>query len=354
MNQSRKSRSPGSANLAQLTEFDEVIDVRTPAEFADDHIPGAINCPVLSDEERARVGTLYKQVSPFAARKVGAALMLRCIAEHLESRFHDRERGWRPLIYCWRGGKRSGGFTHVLRQIGWDACALEGGYKSYRRFVVSELQTLPATLPFRMVCGATGSGKSRVLQALATLGAQVVDLEALAAHKGSVLGDLPDEPQPTQKGFESQLCARLKCLDPGRPVFVEAESRKIGQLQVPDAMLAAMRASLCVRIDASLAARVRFLVGDYDYFVSDRDRLIRHVERLKTLQSNTTLARWKSLAEGADWATLVEELLTQHYDPLYYRSQDKNYTDYPQAARYATDDLSTEGITRLARRILAT
>jgi len=353
MNQAIQTRSAGSANLAQMTEFDEVIDVRTPAEFADDHIPGAINCPVLSDEERAHVGSLYKQVSPFVARKVGAALMLRRIADHLESRFHDRERNWRPLLYCWRGGKRSGGFAHVLRQIGWDACALDGGYKSYRRFVVTALHTLPATLRFRVVCGATGSGKSRVLQALAALGAQVLDLEALAVHKGSVLGDLPDEPQPTQKRFESQLYARLAELDAARAVFVEAESRKIGLLQVPDAMLVAMRESPCVRIDASLAARVRFLVGDYDYFVSDPGLLIRRIERLKTLQSNTTLARWKSLAESGDWATLVEELLTRHYDPLYDRSQDKNYTKYAQAASFAAEDLSPEGITRLARQILA-
>lgn len=352
MNQPRKSRTPGSANLAQLTEFDEVIDVRTPAEFADDHVPGAINCPVLSNEERARVGTLYKQVSPFAARKVGAALMLRRIADHLDSRFQDRGRDWRPLLYCWRGGKRSGGFTHVLRQIGWDACALDGGYKSYRRAVVAELQALPAKLHYRVVCGATGSGKSRVLQALAALGAQVLDLEALAAHKGSVLGDLPDEQQPTQKGFESLLRATLKRFDPARPVFVEAESRKIGVLQVPEAMLATMRASPCMRINASLAARVQFLVGDYGYFVSDRDRLIHRIERLHALQSNATLARWKSLAECGDWTTLVEELLTRHYDPLYYRSQDKNYAMYGHATSFVTGDLSPAGIRRLAEQIL--
>ena len=241
----------------------------------------------------------------------------------------------------------------MLRQIGWDACALDGGYKSYRRAVVAEIQTLPAQLHYRVVCGATGSGKSRVLQALAALDAQVLDLEALAAHTGSVLGDLPDEPQPSAKALRILLCAALKGFDPARPVFVEAESRKIGVLQVPDAMLAAMRASPCVRIDASLAARVQFLVGDYGYFVSDSDRLIRRIERLHALQSNATLGHWKSLAESGDWATLVEELLTRHYDPLYYRSQDKNYAKYGQAASFATGDLSPAGIKRLAEQILA-
>jgi tRNA 2-selenouridine synthase len=279
--------------------------------------------------------------------------MLHRIADHLGTRFQDRERDWRPLLYCWRGGKRSGGFTHVLRQIGWDACALDGGYKSYRRAVVAELQTLPAKLHYRVVCGATGSGKSRVLQALAALDAQVLDLEALAAHKGSVLGDLPDEQQPSQKRFESLLCATLKKFDPSRPLFVEAESRKIGVLQVPEAMLTAMRASPCVRIDASLAARVQFLVGDYRYFVSDRDRLMRRIDRLHALQSKATLARWKALAESSDWATLVEELLTRHYDPLYYRSQDKNYAMYGQAASFVTADLSPAGIKWLAEQILA-
>ncbi len=166
----------GLANVAQLAEFDEIIDTRSPSEFGEDHVPGAVNCPALNDVERARIGTLYKQDSPFAARKAGAALVARNIACCLEERFADRGREWRPLIYCWRGGKRSGAFVTVFRQIGWDACQLEGGYKSYRRFVVAELERLPARFRFRIVSGATGSGKSRLLQALAAQGAQALDL----------------------------------------------------------------------------------------------------------------------------------------------------------------------------------
>ncbi|MEW5890509.1 MAG: tRNA 2-selenouridine(34) synthase MnmH [Pseudomonadota bacterium] len=343
----------GVANLAQLGEFDEIIDVRSPAEFAEDHIPGALSCPVLDNEERARVGTLYKQVSPFEARKIGAVLVARNIARHVENFFLDRPRGWKPLVYCWRGGQRSGAMAHVLRQIGWHACQLEGGYKTYRRQVVADLAELPRRFGYRVVSGATGSGKSRLLAALAAHGAQVLDLEGLAAHKGSVLGDLPDAPQPSQKMFESRLRLALRRLDPARPVFAEAESRKIGSLHLPDALIESLRASPCVRIEATLAARRRFLLTDYDYFVADPQRLKAKLEYLRELQGNDTLARWHGLIDAGDWETLVAELLERHYDPLYHRSQGKNYARYPDAPRFATDDLSPAGIDRLARDILA-
>jgi tRNA 2-selenouridine synthase len=346
-------KSTGVANVTQAGEFDEIIDVRSPAEFAEDHMPGAVNCPVLSNEERARVGTIYKQESPFAAKKLGAALVARHIAEHIEARFLDKPREWKPLIYCWRGGKRSGAMTHVLRQIGWHACALEGGYKSYRRHVVAELAELPRRFFFRVVTGATGSGKSRLLEALAAQGAQVLDLEGLAAHKGSVLGGLPDEPQPSQKMFESRLLAVLQRLTIAEPVYVEAESRKIGQLQVPDALLETMRAGPCLRIEATFSARVRFLIGDYDYFLADPASLQEKLDCLRELQDAETLSRWRALVVARDWPALVGELLEKHYDPLYKRSQGRNYTRFADAPRYATDDLSPAALDSLARRILA-
>jgi len=346
-------KSTGVANVTQAGGFDEIIDVRSPAEYAEDHMPGAVNCPVLSNEERARVGTLYKQESPFAAKKLGAALVARHIAEHIENRFLDKPREWKPLVYCWRGGKRSGAMTHVLRQIGWHACALEGGYKSWRRHVVAELAELPRRYSFRVVTGATGSGKSRLLEALAAQGAQVLDLEALAAHKGSVLGGLPDEPQPSQRMFESRLLAVLQGLTFERPVFVEAESRKIGRLQVPDALLETMRASPCLRIEATFAARVRFLIGDYDYFLADPVSLQEKLDCLRELQGVETLSHWRALIGARDWPALVGELLEKHYDPLYKRSQGRNYARFADAPRYATDDLSPAGLDSLARRILA-
>src|SRR5882672_2759972 len=142
-----------------FSSFDTIIDCRSPAEFGADHIPGAISAPVLDDDERAQVGTLYKQVSQFDAKKLGAALLAKNVAHHVETLFKDRAKDWRPLVYCWRGGKRSGAMAHVLREIGWDAQTLQGGYKAYRRWVVAQLEEIPSKIRFTVVHGPTGSGK---------------------------------------------------------------------------------------------------------------------------------------------------------------------------------------------------
>ncbi len=344
----------GVATVAQLAEFDTVIDARAPGEFAEDHLPGAISLPVLDDEQRARVGTLYKQVSVFEAKKLGAALVAKNVARHIEEHMLDKPKSWRPLVYCWRGGQRSGAFTHILREIGWDAHRIQGGYKSWRHHVIEQLEVLPPQVKFRVVTGATGSGKSRLLEALAARGAQVLHLEELAAHKGSVLGNLPGQPQPVQKGFESQLFAALSALDLNQPVFVEAESRKIGRLQLPDALLEAIRRASGLRIDASLQARVEFLLHDYDYAIADPAWLIERLSHLKGLQSNETLERWRELIAERDFPALVEQLLTRHYDPLYQRSQASNYNSFEAATRYSTDRLDSAALDQLAAEILAT
>ena len=344
----------GVATVSQLAEFDTLIDARAPAEFAEDHLPDAVSMPVLDDEERARVGTLYKQVSVFETKKLGAALVSKNIARHIEEYLLDKPKSWRPLVYCWRGGQRSGAFTHILREIGWDAHRVQGGYKSWRHHVIEQLALLPPRFRFRVVTGATGSGKSRLLEALAAQGAQVLHLEEIAAHKGSVLGNLPGLPQPAQKGFESQLLVALSAFDPARTVFVEAESRKIGRLQVPDALLQAIRGAPGLRLDAPLAARVEFLLGDYDYAVADPAWLRERLGHLKGLQSTETLERWASMIAAGDFPTLVEELLTLHYDPLYQRSQTSNYDSFDAATRYAADRLDPATLHRLAAEILAT
>ena len=338
--------------VADIAAYDTIIDVRSPAEFAEDHIPGAINCPVLDDEERIRVGTMYKQVSPFEAKKVGAALVSRNIARHLEAQFLDRPRHWKPLIYCWRGGDRSGSMTTIFRAIGWQAGQLEGGYKAWRRHVIEQLETLPGRFRFHVVCGATGSAKTAILQAIGRLGEQVLDLEGLASHKGSVLGVLPGQPQPTQKWFETSLLQALSALDPGRPVYVEAESRKIGNLHVPEALIRQVRAGDCLNIEATLAARVDFLLRDYAYFFDLPDLLNRRLDALRTLIAGETLLRWQDYVSTADWPVLVRELLELHYDPLYRRSQDHNFTGLQHPETFATDDLSPDGIDRLAAAIV--
>ncbi|MCC4114644.1 tRNA 2-selenouridine(34) synthase MnmH [Aromatoleum toluclasticum] len=343
----------GIATVAQLDTFDEFIDARSPAEFEEDHIPGAISCPVLDNEQRAIVGTIYKQQSAFDARRIGAAMVAENIARHLRERFQDKPKDWRPLVYCWRGGQRSGSFVTWLRLIGWDACQLEGGYKNWRRMVVTELETLPQRFDLRVLCGATGSGKTRVLEQLAALGAQVLDLEDLAAHKGSVLGALPDRPQPTQKSFETRLYEKLHGFDPAHPVFVEAESRKIGRIHLPEGLIAHMRASPCVAIEATRDARIEFLVRDYDYLGDDVPDLQNRINFLRGLQSNEIIDRWKDLARQQDLHTLYGEFIDLHYDPLYHRSQNRNFARFPEAPSFACNDLTPAGIRELAERILA-
>jgi tRNA 2-selenouridine synthase len=237
--------------------------------------------------------------------------------------------------------------------VGWDACQLEGGYKNWRRQVVAEFAELPLQFDLRVICGATGSGKTRVLEALAKLGAQVLDLEDLAAHKGSVLGALPDRSQPTQKAFETALYCALKRFDPTRPIFVEAESRKIGRIQIPESLVMHMRTSQCIAIEASRPARLEFLVRDYAYLGDDTSELQKKIEFLKGLQSNETLSRWKQLAEQRELATLFGEFIDLHYDPLYHRSQNRNFERFPDAMKLDTNDLSPAGIQALATRILA-
>ena len=314
-----------------FSDFDAIIDARTPSEFAEDHVPGAISAPVLYDAERAEVGTLYKQVSAFEAKKLGGALVARNVARHIENHWKEKPKSWRPLVYCWRGGKRSGAMAHILREIGWDAQTLPGGYRAYRRWVVQELETKPLDFQYRVVHGPTGSGKSRLLAALGEAGGQVLDLEALAAHRGSVLGGLPDRPQPSQKMFESRLLQQLSLLDRTRPVYVEGESKKIGQLQVPEALIARMRASPCVRVETDSETRVTLLLQEYEFFLTNRQDLYRQLDCLVSLHGREKVAAWKALAERGAWREFVARLLVEHYDPAYRRSSHQNFARLPEA-----------------------
>lgn len=336
----RSSISTADA-LARLSRFDSLIDVRTEAEFALDHLPGAINCPVLTEAERAEVGTMDRQQSSFEARRRGAAYVSRNIARHLETEFHCKPKSWQPLIYCWRGGHRSGAMTHILSRVGWQARQLDGGYREYRRCVVTDLAALPAALSFRVICGTTGSGKSRLLQQLSALGAQVLDLEHLALHRGSVLGGLPSHPQPSQKMFETRLWSALRAFDPAQPVFIESESRKIGELRIPDPLLAAMRASECIRLEVPLAARIRLLREEYEHYERDRGALDSQLDCLTALHGKQKISQWKALANDDNWDGVVERLLLDHYDPAYLKSIDRNFA---RAAHADTLSIGSEAI----------
>ena len=344
---------PDTVTVAQLDLFEEVIDVRSPAEYAEDHVPGALSHPVLDDAERAEIGTIYKRVSPFESKRRGAALVARNISRHLETSFAGKDRSWRPLVYCWRGGKRSEAMVHVLREVGWQAAQLEGGYKAYRRLVVDSLQTLPERFRFLVLCGETGSAKSRLLEALAREGAQALDLEGFARHRGSVLGNLPDAPQPAQKMFDTLVWDALRRFDPTRPVFVEAESKKIGQVQVPDGLIQRMRASDCIRIEAPAPERVKFLIDEYHHFLLDPVALKAQLDCLAGLYGKDTIGAWKSCVDRGAWQELVADLLARHYDPAYQRSTHKNFPRLADARVVYLASLAAEGIERAARDLLA-
>ena len=349
----RGAREAALVTVAQLADFDELIDVRSESEFAEDHIPGALNCPVLNDAERARVGFLYKQVSPFDAKKAGAALVSANIARHLEARFQARARDWRPLVYCWRGGSRSDAMAHVLRQVGWQCARLEGGYRAYRRAVIADLLAQPARFQWRSICGATGCGKSRLLRALAALGAQVLDLEALAAHRGSVLGNLPGTAQPPQKMFESRIWHTLRGFSPAHPVYVEAESRKVGNLRVPEALIAGMWRSPCIVLEAPMSVRVALLKEEYAHYIADPSALCAQLACLTGIHGRETVAGWARKVQACAWNEFIEDLLSRHYDPAYHRSTIKHYAGLSRAPRLtvaASDDAEFQ---RLARECIA-
>ena len=336
-----------------LSRFEALIDVRSPGEFAHDHIPGAINCPVLNDEERARVGTLYVQQSAFEARRVGGPLVAANIARQIEQQFAAMPERWSPAVYCWRGGMRSGAMVTVMRQIGWDAQQLAGGYKAYRSHVVQMLEQQSPQLELRVLCGATGSAKTRVLQELAAQGAQVLDLEAWACHKGSLLGELPGQPQPSQKAFETRIGAAIAALDQARPVFIEAESARIGRLSVPRPLLERLRDSpFCIELQAPLEQRVSFLLRDYAELSADPAFLSARLFALRELHGAAVIEQWQALAAAGRLQELVEQLLSKHYDPHYARSQQTHLRRWAERRVLGAPDLSPGGIAALAAQLM--
>jgi tRNA 2-selenouridine synthase len=305
----------------------------------------------LSDAERAQVGSIYKQVSAFEAKKIGAAIVARNIAAHLDNTFRDKPKNWKPLIYCWRGGSRSGAMAHILRSVGWTALQLEGGYKRWRGQVIADLESLPAQFRYHVICGRTGSGKSRLLEALSDCGAQVLDLEKLAAHKGSVLGDLPDQRQPAQKLFESRIWRDLAGFDPARPVFIEAESKKVGNLRVPQSLIERMWQGQCFEVVTAPALRTQLLREEYAHLIANQELLFFKLDCLKGLHSSSQIENWKKLACEARWDEFVSDMLANHYDPAYSRSMFANYIGARAAAPLITTDISETGFSAMAKRL---
>ena len=343
---------PAAEVLAQLDGFDTIIDARSESEFALDHLPGAVNWPTLNDEERKLIGTTYVQVNQFEAKKRGAAMAARNIAGHIEREVITKPKEWRPLAYCWRGGKRSGSLSLILDQIGFRVTLVEGGYKAFRAIMLIDIADKVSHLNFQVVCGTTGSGKTRLLQALAQAGAQVLDLEALASHRSSVLGALPGQPQPTQKRFDTLVWDTLRRFDPQRPVFVESESKKVGNVSLPASLVERMRASPCWDLALPMDERVALLLEDYDFFVKDSAHFCQKLDVLAEFRGKLVVQAWKEQVALGNWEPVVQDLLTQHYDPVYLQSMQRNFVQYPKATAVTPGDRSVESMDQLAQRMV--
>ena len=337
--------------LGEPGGFSTIIDARSEDEYALDHLPHAVNWPSLNNEERIFVGTMYKQVNAFEAQKHGAAMVAANIARHIQREVLELPKNWQPLIYCWRGGKRSGSLSLVLGQIGFKVNLIEGGYKAFRAAMVEDIPKRVAPLQFKVISGPTGSGKTRLLHALATEGAQVLDLEDLACHRSSVLGHIPGQPQPSQKRFDTLVWQALRGFDPARPVFVESESRKVGNLSIPESLMLAMRDSPCFELQLSLDERVALLMEDYPFFVNDTALFCHRLDALVAIRGKAVVEAWKELVYTGHIDQVVRELLTLHYDPTYASSMVRNFTQNDKATACVAANRSPEALREVARQL---
>lgn len=340
--------------LGTLGGFSTIIDARSEDEHALDHLPGAVNWPSLTNEERIFVGTMYKQLGAFDAQKHGAAMVAANIARHIQREVLTLPKSWQPLIYCWRGGKRSGSLSLVLGQIGFKVNLIEGGYKAFRAALVEDIPKRVAPLQFKVISGPTGSGKTRLLQALIAEGAQVLDLEDLACHRSSVLGHIPGQPQPSQKHFDTLVWQALRSFDPTRPVFVESESRKVGNLSVPESLMLAMRESPCFELQISLEERVALLMEDYNFFVQDHDLFCRRLDALVAIRGKAVVEAWKDRVNTGHIEDVVRDLLVLHYDPTYASSMVRNFTQNAQAIACVADNRHAESLRKVAQALCQT
>ena len=344
---------PASDVLARLDDFHTIIDARSEDEHALDHVPGAVNWPTLNNAERIAIGTMYKQVNAFEAKKRGAALAAKNIAAHIEREVIDKPRDWKPLVYCWRGGNRSGALATILGAIGFQVTLIEGGYKAWRAALVDDLAQLALKFEYRVICGPTGSGKTRLLHALAAQDAQVLDLEALAAHRSSVLGHIPGTAQPSQKRFDSLIWKTLRQFDPAQVVYVESESKKVGNLRVPDSLMETMRKSPCMDLRLSDSERVALLLEDYDFFVQDPAHFCERLGALVELRGKAVVSDWIAKVHAGQTPSVVQELLTQHYDPMYSQSIERNFKLFPHALPLELPDRTSASFVEMATALIA-
>lgn len=331
-------------------KFDTIIDVRSPLEFAEDHIVGAINCPVLSDLERQKVGTIYKKESSFKAKIIGSSLTAKNIAFHIENNFMEKKGSWQPLIYCWRGGQRSKAFSIVLSEVGWRTNQLKGGYKEYRNQVINFLDNIGPKLKITLISGKTGSAKTKILKSIENEGGQILDLEGLANHKGSLLGKIPDLIQPSQKFFESLIFNKIQKLNLKDKIYIEAESSKIGNIHIPKSIWKKMIKSPRIEISANIELRAKFLVSDYDYMCNDPTLINPIIKGLKNRLSKKLFDEWTNLIDRKKWFDLTKSFLENHYDPSYSSNTIKN--DRKVIKKITATSLNNSDIKDIAKKIL--
>lgn len=339
--------------LRRLDDFDTIIDARSEDEYAEDHLPGAVNWPTLNNQERHEIGTTYKQVNAFEAKKRGAAISARNIAAHIEREVIDKPKDWKPLTYCWRGGKRSGSLSLILSEIGFRVTIIDGGYKAFRAALLLDIPRLAPLFDWRVVCGTTGSGKTRLLQALQDSGAQVLDLEALANHRSSVLGAIPGVAQPSQKQFDTRIWDALRRFDPKRPVYVESESKKVGNVAVPASLIEAMRAGACLNLVLPDEERVALLLEDYDFFVKNNEAFCERLDALTELKGKQVVEGWTQAVRSGRIEDVVRDLLLSHYDPVYLQSMARNFRQFGQASEIRPENRSVQAMRILAKKLTA-
>ncbi len=333
--------------------YSAIIDARTEDEYALDHLPGAQNWPSLNNAERIVIGTLYKQVGPFEAKKKGAAMVAANISKHIENHVFGLPKDWQPLVYCWRGGKRSGSLALILGQIGFKVAIIEGGYKAFRTALIAAIPAQVERLSWRVICGPTGSGKTRLLHCLRAQGAQVLDLEGLANHRSSVLGIVPGEPQPSQKHFDTLLWDALRNMDPTKPVYVESESRKVGNLAVPESLILAMRASPCYQLELADEERVQLLLEDYDFFVKDPALFSKRLDALVAIRGKQVVEDWQAQIASDHIEDVVRDLLKLHYDPTYFASMKRNFLQIEKAQKLVASNRSQLSLNAIAKELIS-
>ena len=333
-------------------KYDTIIDVRSPSEFEIDHIVGAINCPILYDDERQKVGTIYKQISSFKAKIIGSSLSAKNIAFHIEKEFLEKKGSWKPLIYCWRGGQRSKAFSIVLSEVGWRTYQLSGGYKEYRNDIIKYLDNIGMKLKIILISGKTGSAKTKILHSIRDQGAQILDLEGLARHKGSLLGAIPNLKQPSQKFFESLLFYEINKLNLKKNIFIEAESSKVGNVHIPKSIWSNMILSKRIEVVADVNTRAKFLIDDYQYMCKNPILIKPMIKGLKSRLSNNLIDSWEKLIDEKKWFELTKSFLENHYDSSYSSNTIKN--DRKVIRELQATTLNNDDIKNIAKIIINT